>query len=352
MNMAIMRLSMSATETPTTDRSTPTPEPEFLARVMVTGATGFVGRAVVRELIAKGHTPVCLVRDREQFLRQAAEYGKDRFVAVGGDLFDEKALAKAAEGAQAAIHLVGIITQQRLKRQNFHRIHVEGTRRVLDACKGAGIKRYCHMSALGTRANAVSEYHQTKWLAEGYVRDSGLDWTIFRPSIIHGPDGEFMRMMRTFVTKVTVPVLGVIPSPFPFIPYFGDGLRKLQPVSVKDVAHCFVAALSMPETVAKVLELGGPEAMTWRQFYLVCKETIPGAKAWKPIVGQPVALAKAMALTLMKLPLLPRDMRFNVGQVQMSQEDSVCDIAPVEKSFGIKLRDFREELREYAAMIE
>jgi NADH dehydrogenase len=138
----------------------------------------------------------------------------------------------------------------------------------------------------------------------------------------------------------------------PVIPYFGDGMTRLQPVSVKDVAHCFVAALSKRETIGRTYELGGPEAVTWKELYRICRETIPGARTWKPIVGQPVWAAKLAARTLMKLPILPRMLRFNVDQVQMSQEDSVCDTAQVEETFGIKLRDFRRELREYAALIE
>lgn len=197
------------------------------------------------------------------------------------------------------------------------------------------------MSALGTRPQAVSEYHRTKWAAECCVRDSGLDWTIFRPSVIHGPDGEFMRLMRRLAC-------GLLP---PVMPHFGNGLARVQPVSVRDVAHCFVAALRVPETIGQTYELGGPEAMTWRELYRICRETIPGAQAWKPVIGQPVALAKLLAATVMKLPILPRSMRFNADQVQMSQEDSVCDIGPAERTFGIKLRDFRSELREYAARI-
>lgn len=319
-----------------------TQESTFLTRVLVTGGSGFVGRAVVRELVAKGHKPVCLVRDRLKFASSMSEVPDDRFEVVSGDLFDDAALAQAASGAEAVIHLVGIIAENKLKKQTFERIHLEGTARVVDACKDAGVKRFVHMSALGTRAYAVSEYHQTKWAAENYVRDSGLDWTLFRPSVIHGPDGEFMRLMRAFMCDVTVPVIA----------YFGDGQNKLQPVSVKDVAHCFVAALSMPETVGQTYELGGPEAMNWKALYRTCRELIPGAKFWKPMVGQPVWAAKLTAMTVMKLPILPRLMRFNVDQVQMSQEDSVCDIEPVEKTFGIKLRDFRKELAAYAAQIE
>ena len=324
----------------------------FLTRVFVTGGSGFVGSAIVRELVARGHKPVCLVRDRQKFVSGMSQVPEDRYETVFGDLFDDKALADAAEGAEAAIHVVGIIAENRLKKQTFERIHLEGTRRVLDACAAAGIKRYVHMSALGARPTAPSRYHRTKWAAENCVRDSDLDWTIFRPSIIHGPSGEFMRMMRTMMCDAAVPAFGFLPMPFPVIPYFGDGQHRLQPVSVKDVALCFAASLSMPETIGQAYELGGPEAMSWKALYRTCRELIPGAKMWKPMIGQPVAAAKLAAMTIMKLPILPPMLRFNVGQVHMSQEDLVCDAGSVERAFGIKLRDFREELAAYAAQIE
>lgn len=324
----------------------------FLTRVMVTGATGFVGRAVVRELVARGHKPICLVRDRAQFESQVATLPTDRREVFVGDLFNDDSLARSVEGAEACIHLVGIIREAPLCGQTFERIHVEGTQRVVAACKAAGVKRIVHMSALGARSGAVSNYHKTKWLAEGIVRDSGIDWTIFRPSLIHGPDGEFMRMIKKFVCQAWIPMFGFLPTPFPVIPYFGDGNARLQPVSVKDVAACFVAALSKPETIRQTFELGGPEALTWKEFYRINQELIPGAKQWKRLAGMPVGLAKVLGATLMKMPLLPTDMRFDVGQVQMSQEDSVCDTARVEKSFGIRMRDFRDELTAYANLID
>lgn len=302
---------------------------------------------------APGGAPAEGGREREGILAPAEAVGRREDSRAGvpaeagvvqvveGGLFDETALARAAAGVGAAIHLVGIIAEDRRRGQTFERVHVLATRRVVEACRAAGVRRFIHMSALGTRPQAESAYHRTKWTAESYVRESGLDWTIFRPSVIHGPDGEFMRLMR----KLTC---GYFP---PVLPHFGDGLARLQPVSVRDVARCFAAALALPETIGQVYDLGGPEAMTWRELYRICRATIPGARTWKPVVGQPVVLAKLLAGTVMRLPLLPRSMRFNADQVQMALEDSTCDIGPVEQAFGIKLRGLREELREYAGRI-
>lgn len=310
-------------------------------RVWVTGASGFVGRYVVRELIAQGHQPVCLVRDPDKLMGHLTPDHRRRVETVPGDLFDREAMARAAKDCRAAIHLVGIIMERRLLGQTFSRIHVEATRNVLDSCRRAGIRRYAHMSALGSRPGAVSRYHQTKWSAEELVRASSLDWTIFRPSIIHGPDGEFMQMMKFFCTdRLRQPVM----------PYFGKGENLVQPISVRDVAACFARCLTLPETVGREYDLGGPERFTWKELYDVCALSIVGKRRMK--VSVPVPVAKLMARTV--IPLAPSFLvpyKFNVGQVQMSQEDSVCDTQAIEKTFGLKLRDFREELSHYADQI-
>lgn len=319
-----------------------------ISRVLITGATGFVGRSVVREALSRGMTPVCLVRSPDKLFRQHEQTSRDRITAVEGDLVDVNSVRSAAEGCQAAIHLVGIILARPMRGQTFEKVHVRGTQTVVDALKAAGIRRYAHMSALGTRPNAVSAYHQTKWEAEEYVRKSGLDWTIFRPSIIHGPDGEFMQLMKRFMC-------GLVP---PVVPYFGSGRARLQPVSVKDVAYCFVESLLRQSTIGQTIPLGGPRAYSWIELYNACRANMPGAKSWKPLVSQPVPVAKAIAVLSApvmamaeKLSASAGLLRFDVGQVQMSQEDSVCDETIAEKAFGIRMRDFESELAVYADQI-
>lgn len=323
-------------------------EAPTISRVLITGATGFVGRNVVRKLLARGIQPVCIVRDPAKLFAQHRNVDLDRLAPVTGSLSNSKVLEEAARTCQAAIHLVGIIVERRMRGQTFRGIHVEGTRRVLDAITKAGITRYVHMAALGSRANGISPYHQTKWAAEELVRKSGLNWTIFRPSLIHGPEGEFMRLMKAFVC-------GLVP---PVIPYFGSGRAKLQPVSVTDVAHCFVESLFKEETIGQVIPLGGPKAYSWIELYNACRALMPGAKRWKPLVSQPVWAAKVSATLSAPViavfeSLVPSlgMFRFDTGQVQMSQEDNTCDHTIAERTFGMSMRNFEEELATYADQI-
>jgi NADH dehydrogenase len=122
-------------------------------------------------------------------------------------------------------------------------------------------------------------------------------------------------------------------------------------VSVRDVAYCLVDALTRDATIGHMFEMGGPDRYTWKELYQTCRRLMPAGKRWKPIVSQPVPVAKMIARTIMRTPLVPWALKFNVDQVAMSQEDSVCDIAPVESVFGIRLRRFEDELSRYASLI-
>ena len=316
--------------------------------VLVTGATGFVGRDVVRRLLARGLRPVCVVRSAQKLLRQHPDVDPERLVPVVGSLSDRGVLREAADLSQAAIHLVGIIVERWMRGQTFRGVHVRGTRNVVEAVSRAGITRYVHMSALGTRPDGRSKYHLTKWKGEEIVRASGLDWTIFRPSLIHGPDGEFMQLAKAFVS-------GVVP---PVIPYFGNGQARIQPVSVKDVAHCFVESLYLPDTVGKVIPLGGPEAFSWLELWDRCRRHIPNARSGKAYISLSPGFAKTVAamsapvmtVTELILPSLGK-FRFDAGQVDMATEDSTCDHGVAEEMFNMKMRGFESELATYADLI-
>lgn len=298
-------------------------------RVALTGATGFVGSSVLEHLIEAGHTVRALVRDGSKL----PSLGKN-LTPVEGDLFHTSALNELVQGVDAVIHLVGIIMEKSSAGQTFERVHVEGTKHLLVAAKAAGVGRWVHMSAIGARPDAVARYHQTKWQAEQAVRASGLKYTIIRPSIIHGPRGEFMQMVKDFWCKALPP----------FVPYFGKGAigkggaGKLQPVWVEDVASCFTAALTNERTIGETYPMGGPVEMTWPQLYQTCKQYFPKARN-KPIVAVPAWYAKMIA----GMPLVP----FNEDQVIMSQENSTCRIEKVQGDFEIELADFEEKVAGY-----
>ncbi|HDD35631.1 MAG TPA: NAD-dependent epimerase/dehydratase family protein [Candidatus Desulfofervidus auxilii] len=215
--------------------------------IFVTGGTGFVGNHIVGALLSLGEGVKCLVRPgSEKRLRHKVEM-------VKGDIFLPD-LAKRIEGCKAIIHLIGIIREFPKKGITFKKLHVDATYAALEAAKKAGIRRFIHMSALGTRENAVSEYHKTKFEAETLVKESGLVYTIFRPSVIYGPYDHFVTMLSK-VIKIS-----------PILPIIGDGLYKMQPVHVKTVALAFVFALYLSQSENKVFELGGPEALSYNKI--------------------------------------------------------------------------------------
>lgn len=302
-------------------------------RVFVTGGSGFVGSGVIEELARRGYAVNALSNRRQ------IKIGDQNVQTIKGDLFDAAALDEGVRGCTAVIHLVGIIREKPSEGITFDRIHFHGTRAVVDAAKRNGVSRYLHMSALGTRAEARSEYHWTKQKAEEYARNSGLQWTIFRPALIHGPGGEFTRMEAGWARKSK--------PPFLFMPYFGAGLFGtggagwLQPVFVKDVARAFVDALEKPKTIGEIYPIGGSQRMTWPQMHAIAAQAFAGKRRWV----MPIPTWYATALThAAPAALLP----FNRDQIVMSQEDNTCDLTKFIEDFGWEPSGFEQSLGTYA----
>ena len=157
-----------------------------MERVAITGATGFVGRYVVKELLNRGYQVYSLVRNVKK-VREVFPEGVD---ALEVDFPDKVSLGRALEKAQPhyVIHLIGILTEDRRSGSTFQRVHYLYAKNLYELLRELSLKRVVHMSSLGTHKDAPSLYHQTKFMAEEFLRASGLKHTILRPSIILGPE--------------------------------------------------------------------------------------------------------------------------------------------------------------------
>jgi len=225
--------------------------------ILVTGGTGFVGQEVVRKLLALGYKVRLLVRDP----RRAATLAHHPEVEiVQGDVLRPETLPAAMTGVKAVIHLIGIIAET--SKITFEQGHVEATRNVLAAAKQAGVTRWVQMSAAGTRPNASSRYHITKWQAEELVRQSGLDWTVFRPSLIYGYNHED-KILNLLKLALSWPLNVVTCYSLPLL---NGGKPLVQPVSVREVAHCFAHAASNKTSIGQTFDLVGPVAFSWREM--------------------------------------------------------------------------------------
>ena len=292
-------------------------------KVLVTGATGFVGHEVVAALLRRGHEVTAVVRDPARAL-DLAERGVR---LVTGDVLEPSTLERAAVGQDAVVHLVGVIVEPRPR--TFDDLHRQATENVLAAAKGAGVRRYVHMSANGTRPDAQSPYHTTKWAAEEAVRASGLEWTIVRPSLIFGGSrrDQLFRTLAGFYRKPLLPV-----------PLVGSGEALMQPVAVTDVARVFAESVAAPATQGKTYVVVGPERMPFREMVATVGAGM-GKRKWMASGPPPVLRFLAWAfLERMRKPPLTR------AQITMALEDNVGDPAEVERDFGMRMRPFRESV--------
>jgi uncharacterized protein YbjT (DUF2867 family) len=298
--------------------------------ILVTGGTGSVGLQVTAALRRQGRPVRILARSAAKAARLAGRLDADLHV---GSFHDPLALDTALAGVEAVIHLVGILVET--PRHTYHQAHVDATARLIEACRRHGVTRFLHMSAAGTREHAPSRYHQTKWQAETLVRQSGFDWTIFRPSLIYGPGDHFLTLLGPLWRHPLFTMTGGL---FPL-----PGAQTLmQPVPIQLVAEAFAGAVPNRAAFAKTYELASPplpliDMMRAAAAALGCHPRFV-----------PVPLGLAHTAAWLAEHALPWGPRFT-EPLWMASENQNADASPVLRDLGLRIPPFAEGLRQALA---
>ncbi len=286
-------------------------------KVLIVGGSGYVGSHLAQHLLEQGHQ-VTVASRRGKGPLPGVQY-------VMADAAKNEGLREAAQGHQALIYLVGIIRER--GDQTFRQAHVEGVRHSLAAARSAGIRRFVHMSALGTARGTGSRYYETKAEGEELVQTSGLDWTILRPSLIFGQGDEFFGGV----------LRGLVTAPAPFIPQIGDGSFVFRPIWVGDVSMAFEQALSRPATIHRSYNLVGPKEYTFRELLLLVRDTL-GSR--KPLLPIPLALMDLVVPIISPLPFSP----ITLDQYRQLKMGNTADPVHMRSAFALAERSLDVEL--------
>lgn len=291
-------------------------------KIAVTGASGFVGRHLVGELSSRGHKLRLLSH------RKKPQIDIDLPVeTVEADVHNADSLSDAFHNVDVVYHLVGIIAETR--RLTFDKTVAAGTYNVVAACKEQGVKRLVYLSAAGTSDQAQTKYHRTKWQAETAVRNSGINYTIFRPSIIFGEGDGFVTMLVKMIKKM------------PLVPVIGSGKYKLQPVYIRDLAKVMADALDIEGSVNRTIEIGGPRELEYREILAILKSVLNKKRGRLYLPLWLMKINAAVLEKIMKPAPITRD------QLKMLEAGNTVDNSMLADIFDVELTGFEDGLNEY-----
>jgi uncharacterized protein YbjT (DUF2867 family) len=270
-----------------------------VARILLLGSTGFFGRGVAHKLIDDGHQLRVLVRDP---MKAAAFKARGAQVMVG-DALNPAAMSQAAQGTE---HIISLVAVRRNRPQSYLAVNVDGPRIMAEAAKAAGVRSVVLVSAIGARLDAHHKYFTSRWMGEQELAKSGVAGTILRFAFVLAEEGGILDAFD----RATL-------GPFVVIP--GSGQASMQPILREDAARCVVETIGHPEMLGKIVELGGPEVVTYEvifDWYLQAR----GIK--RPKLKLPVPLlvpaAAAMEVFFKNPPITP-------DEVNMIQLPNVAD---------------------------
>ena len=302
---------------------------EIPAETLVTvfGGSGFLGRHLVRALAREGYRIRPAVRrpDLAGHLQPLGRVGQIH--AVQANLRYPDSVEAAVRGADAVINLTGILFAR--GKQTFEAVHAEGAHAVARAAAAQGA-RLIHVSALGADPNARAAYTRSKAAGEAAALAAVPDATIFRPSIIFGPEDDFFNRF------------GALARMSPFLPLIGGGATKFQPVFVGDVAQAISRAVAGRAKDGTIYELGGPEVKSFKELMEYVLAVTERKRLLLPL---PFGLAKLQAYVLQYLPtpLLTPD------QVELLRTDNI--VSEAAKAEGRTIAAFGIEPAAFAAIV-
>jgi NADH dehydrogenase len=282
-----------------------------ITEACVLGGAGFIGRHVCHALAAAGYRVRVATRDRERAKEQLILLPTVDVAAV--NIHDPVQLAAFVRGADAVINLVGVLHDSRGDR-SFQSAHVELARKVVAACRSGGVRRLVHMSSLASARDGPSRYLRSKGEAEAVVRESGLAWTIFRPSVVFGPGDSFLNLFA-MVLRFSPVVALACPG------------ARFQPVFVGDVAAACVRSLAELDSFGRSYELCGPRVYTLREL-VEYVGTVTGRR--RPVIGlnDTLSYLQALAMELLPVKLMTRDNYYSMKVDNVCSCDFPFGIAP------------------------
>jgi NADH dehydrogenase len=218
-------------------------------KIAITGGTGFLGRNIARLLSDGGHEVILIARGLDNTAPEIRRLPRTRFIPAG--LYNPEQLTEAFVGCDAVVHCAGI--NREFGSQTYQRVHVDGTRHVVEAARQAGLRKIIHISFLRARPGCGSGYHESKWAAEETVRNSGLDYTILKCGVIYGQGDHMLNhLSHAFHT-------------FPVFAFVGFNDKPIRPNAVEDVARIVSAAVLDGTLSRKTVPVVGPEELTLRE---------------------------------------------------------------------------------------
>ncbi len=285
--------------------------------ILITGATGFVGRALVSRLVADGQRPRCLVRDRAT---ASLTLPADQADLVAGNILRPETLAAACEGIDTLVDS-SFMTAERKQHgdETYQNVNVAGTSNLIDAAKRAGVTRVIAISGLGTRPDKPGTYMQGRYLAEECIKESGLGWSILQPSIQFGAGAAFFQGLADLIRRVPL-----------VVPVAGSGNETFQPIWVEDVVTCLTKLIDEPARDGQTFAVGGPEILTYGQILDMLMATLHTRRVKLPGPRPLVALGAGLMEAVLPKPPITR------AALELFKFPNTTDLDSVPRHFGFE----------------